>query len=196
MSTWLTWRFWYEVLSSLGFGIASSLVPVLNSEIFIVGSLASGLLGPLEISIGLAIGHAIGKLIIFVGIRKGKDSRWFRHKEPKPVEPGSWRDKLRRWNVKAAHAVEHPKWGVAILMFSTITGVPPGVSHVDLRGNDEDAHHALHGHHGHRLLPAVLCLGAGHGVGHRPVHLRQVLGPAGHRRSLSSRPRLLSPSSR
>ena len=125
MSTWLTWRFWYEVLSSLGFGIASSLVPVLNSEIFIVGSLASGLLGPLEISIGLAIGHAIGKLVIFVGIRKGKDSRWFRHKEPKLVEPGSWRDKLRRWNVKAAHAVEHPKWGVAILMFSTITGVPP-----------------------------------------------------------------------
>ncbi|WP_130865530.1 hypothetical protein [Acidipropionibacterium timonense] len=122
---WLTWRFWYEILSALGFGIASSLIPVLNSEIFIVGSLASGLLGPLEVSIGLAIGHAIGKLIMFIGIRQGKNLKWFKHKEPKPAPPGSWRERLGRWNDHAARAVEHPRWGLVILMVSAITGVPP-----------------------------------------------------------------------
>ena len=48
MEVYLTWQFWYQVLSAFAFGVASSLVPVLNSELFIVGALGSRLLGPLE----------------------------------------------------------------------------------------------------------------------------------------------------
>ena len=46
MEVYLTWQFWYQVLSAFAFGVASSLVPVLNSELFIVGALGSRLLGP------------------------------------------------------------------------------------------------------------------------------------------------------
>ena len=70
MGVYLTWQFWYQVLSAFAFGIASSLVPVLNSELFIVGALGSQLLGPLEVALGLALGHGVGKQIMFVGIRK------------------------------------------------------------------------------------------------------------------------------
>lgn len=38
MEVYLTWQFWYQVLSAFAFGVASSLVPVLNSELFIVGA--------------------------------------------------------------------------------------------------------------------------------------------------------------
>lgn len=122
---WLTARFWYEIASAFGFGIVSSLVPILNSEIFIVGSLASGLLGPLEVSIGLALGHGVGKVIMFQAIRHGRRLKWFAPREKKPVPEGSWRDRWRRWNARAALLVEHDKWGPAILLFSAISGVPP-----------------------------------------------------------------------
>ncbi len=122
---WLTLRFWYEVLSAFGFGIASSLIPVLNSEIFIVGSLASGLLGPLQVSIGLALGHGLGKQIMFLGIRKGRQLSWFTPKQKKPAPPGSWRQRWGRWNANVAHLVENPRWGMPILLFSAITGIPP-----------------------------------------------------------------------
>lgn len=124
-SLWLTARFWYEVLSAFGFGVVSSLVPVLNSEIFIVGAMASGLLGPLEMAIGLAVGHWVGKLAMFLAIRHGRDLPVFRRREPKPAPPGSRRERLRRWNDRAAHWVEDPRWGVPILLVSAITGIPP-----------------------------------------------------------------------
>ena len=82
MGVYLTWQFWYQVLSAFAFGIASSLVPVLNSELFIVGALGSQLLGPLEVALGLALGHGVGKQIMFVGIRKGSESRGSSTKSP------------------------------------------------------------------------------------------------------------------
>lgn len=96
MEVYLTWQFWYQVLSAFAFGVASSLVPVLNSELFIVGALGSKLLGPLEVALGLALGHGVGKQIMFIGIRRGSNSQWIKHKEPKPVPEGSWRWRLRR----------------------------------------------------------------------------------------------------
>lgn len=125
MEVYLTWQFWYQVLSAFAFGVASSLVPVLNSELFVVGALGSRLLGPLEVALGLALGHGVGKQVMFVGIRKGSNSRWIKHKEPKPVAVGSWRWRLRRWNDQAAHIVETPRRGMPLLFFSAITGIPP-----------------------------------------------------------------------
>lgn len=124
-AVWMTARFWYEILSAFGFGVASSLVPVLNSEVFIVGSLASGLLGPLEVSIGLALGHGLGKQIIFLAVRKGRRLRWFTPKERKAAPPGSWRERWRRWNGRTARLVEDRRWGTPILLVSAITGIPP-----------------------------------------------------------------------
>lgn len=122
---WLTGRFWYEIASAFGFGVVSSLVPILNSEIFIVGSLASGLLGPLEVSVGLALGHGVGKVIMFLAVRNGRKLKWFAPREKKPVPDGSWRARWRRWNTRVAHLVENPRWGMPILLFSAVSGIPP-----------------------------------------------------------------------
>lgn len=124
-AAWMTGRFWYEMASAFGFGIASSIVPVLNSEIFLVGALATGLVGPVSVSIGLALGHGLGKFIIFVAIRRGRQLKWFAPKEKKPPTPGSWRERWRRWNARSALLVEDPRWGTPILLISASTGVPP-----------------------------------------------------------------------
>lgn len=125
VATWMTTRFWYEILSAFGYGVASSIVPVLNSEIFLVGALATGLVGPVSVSVGLALGHTLGKLVIFLAIRRGSQLRWFTPKEKKPPMPGSWRERWQRWNARSAYLVEDPRWGTPILLISSISGVPP-----------------------------------------------------------------------
>ena len=32
---------------------------------------------------------------------------------------------MRRWNDRAAHIVETPRWGMPLLFFSATTGIPP-----------------------------------------------------------------------
>ncbi|MGJ6979344.1 VTT domain-containing protein [Aestuariimicrobium soli] len=127
--TWLqalvTWHQWVEVASSIGYGILSSIVPIFHTEAFIVAAVGSKVLGPIELSIGLAIGHAIGKQMMFQAVRRGRNLPWMRKHTEKEVDPDSWRAKWRRWSTKTAHLVENPRWGYPILFVSAATGIPP-----------------------------------------------------------------------
>lgn len=127
-------RFWYEMLSAFGFGVLSSVVPIFNSEAFIVAAQASRLLTPLSMAIGLGLGHGVGKQIIFLGVRHGKDLPFI--KRQVGIEPplGSRREKWRTWTLSLAHLVETPKWGHPILFMAAVTGVPPVFAVVLLAG--------------------------------------------------------------
>lgn len=126
LETWfLTWHQWVEIFSSIGYGILSSIIPIFHTEAFIVAAAGSKLLGPLELSVGLAVGHTIGKQVMFLAVRKGKKLPWLKDREPKPVPEDSWRAKWRRWSTKTARLVENPKWGYPILFVSAASGVPP-----------------------------------------------------------------------
>lgn len=121
----VTWHQWVEVGSSIGYGILSSIVPLFHTEAFIVAAVGAKVLGPIELSIGLAIGHAIGKQIMFLAVRHGKKLPWINQRGEKDVDPGSWRGRWRRWSTRTAHLVEDPRWGYPILFVSAATGLPP-----------------------------------------------------------------------
>ncbi|CAI9410260.1 MULTISPECIES: VTT domain-containing protein [Aestuariimicrobium] len=121
----ISWHQWLEVISSIGYGVLSSIVPVFHTEAFIVAAAASNLLGPVELSVGLAIGHTIGKQVMFLAVRHGKKLPWLNRGEPVQVPAGSWRARWRRWSARTARLVENPRWGMPILFVSSATGAPP-----------------------------------------------------------------------
>lgn len=123
----MTWAFCWQILSSFGFGVLSSVVPVFNSEAFIVAAQAAHLAGPLAISIGLALGHGVGKQVIFLAIRHGRKLPFAStHLNPRhPPQPGTWRARWRAWAERTAHLVESPQWGIPILFVSSASGIPP-----------------------------------------------------------------------
>lgn len=118
-------RFWAEMLSAFGYGILSSIVPVFHTEAFIIAGVATGVLGLLPMSIGLALGHAVGKQAMFQAVRQGKRLPAFAKREPKVHEPGSWRARWQSWGQRTAKVVESPRWGYPLLFVSAATGIPP-----------------------------------------------------------------------
>lgn len=121
----ITWHQWVEILSSIGYGVLSSIVPIFHTEAFIVAAMGAKVLGPLELSVGLAVGHTIGKQIMFLAVRHGKRLPWMARHRAKEVEATSWRARWRRWSDRTTHLVENPRWGYPILFVSAATGLPP-----------------------------------------------------------------------
>lgn len=117
--------FWSQLGAAFGFGVLSSLVPAFNSEIFIAAAQASRTVGPLALSIGLALGHGLGKQIVFLAIRRGKDLPYLTKHREREVPPGSWRARWRAWGQRTALIVETPHWGYPLLFVSAVTGIPP-----------------------------------------------------------------------
>lgn len=118
-------RFWLEFASAFGYGAASAVVPILNAEVFIVGALATGLLGPMAIALGMSLGHTAGKLGLLLAIRGGKQLPWLAARRERPVPPGSWRDRWRRWSLRTARLVEDPRYGLPLVFVSAAIGLPP-----------------------------------------------------------------------
>ena len=121
----LTLRFWAEVLSSVGYGVLSSVVPIFHTEAFIIASLAAGVLGVLPLTIGLTIGQTIGKQLMFLAVRHGKQLPVVQQRKSKPLDPNSWRARWKSWSERTAHLVESPRWGYPLLFISGAVGVPP-----------------------------------------------------------------------
>ena len=121
----ITWHQWIEVFSSIGYGILSSIVPIFHTEAFIVAAVGAKVLSPLELSIGLAVGHTIGKQMMFLAVRHGKKLPWMERQSAKEVEASSWRGRWRRWSNRTTHLVENPRWGYPILFVSAAAGLPP-----------------------------------------------------------------------
>lgn len=121
----MTLRWWLEVLSAIGYGVLSSIIPIFHTEAFIIASQASKVLDPIPMSIGLAVGSTIGKQLMFLGVRHGRKMRFIKERKLKEVPPDSWRGRWRRWSEKSARLVEDPKWGFPLLFISSATGLPP-----------------------------------------------------------------------
>jgi len=56
------WRAFTEFFVSVGYGLLSSLVPVFNSEIYIVASQVGGFTDEVTTAVGCAVGQTIGKV--------------------------------------------------------------------------------------------------------------------------------------
>jgi membrane protein YqaA with SNARE-associated domain len=78
------WPELVALLASIGFGIVSAIVPIVNAEAYVIASQMSAVIGPIPIAIGIAIGQTIGKLLPF-GVREAE--RLCRHRRAQKQRP-------------------------------------------------------------------------------------------------------------
>ena len=85
------WPELVALLTSIGFGIVSAIIPIVNAEAYVIASQMSAVVGPIPIAIGIAIGQTIGKLLLFFGVREGKELPFVKHRrelqKQRPVGP-------------------------------------------------------------------------------------------------------------
>lgn len=121
---------WPEVvalLTSIGYGILSAIVPVINAEAYVVASQVTAVAGAVPIAVGIAIGQTAGKVAMFYAVREGRRLSFFtsRREESRsrPVSPGR-----RRWRAfvdRLLQLVGDPRWGLPITFLASFVGIPP-----------------------------------------------------------------------
>src|SRR3954471_14303752 len=95
----MTWQLLLEFLGSIAYGVLSSLIPIFNSEIYIVASQVGGFAEEAAAAIGCAVGQGIGKVGIVLALRRGATSGWVQRLRDRPRKPaGKFRTRLRGWS--------------------------------------------------------------------------------------------------
>jgi membrane protein YqaA with SNARE-associated domain len=121
------WADVLALLTSIGFGTLSAVVPIANAETYVIASQVSAVAGPVPIAIGVGIGQTIGKLLLFLGVRRGKEFAIVRrrreHRQSKPVGPV--RAKFRAIVAKLLDLVGQKRWGLPIVGIAAVVGIPP-----------------------------------------------------------------------
>jgi membrane protein YqaA with SNARE-associated domain len=123
------WADVLALLTSIGFGTLSAIVPIANAETYVIASQVSAVAGPIPIAIGVGIGQTIGKLLLFLGVRRGREfaivrrRREQREQKPQPVGPA--RAKFRAIVAKLLSLVGQKRWGLPIVGIAAVVGIPP-----------------------------------------------------------------------
>jgi membrane protein YqaA with SNARE-associated domain len=121
------WAELLALLTSMGFGVISAVVPVVNAEAYIVTSQMTALAGAVPIAIGVGIGQMVGKLLLFLGVRRGREFAIFRRRRAegrrRPVGPTrAW---LRAFTARLLDLVGQTRWGLPIVLLAAVVGIPP-----------------------------------------------------------------------
>ncbi|WP_152363522.1 hypothetical protein [Microlunatus speluncae] len=136
----LGWPELVALLTSLGFGVVSAIVPIANAEAYVIASQVTAVAGPIPIAVGVGLGQSVGKLLLFLGIRRGRDFWFFRRRQhppaPAPVdnpEPSDqpltrmarFRAWLHRIVARLLELVGTNSWGLPIVLVAAVVGLPP-----------------------------------------------------------------------
>jgi membrane protein YqaA with SNARE-associated domain len=121
------WPELVALLTSIGFGVVSAIVPVVNAEAYVIASQVSAVVGPIPIAIGTAIGQTIGKLVLFFGVREGKELPFVKHRRDlhRQRSIGPARARFRAVVAKLLDLVGQKRWGLPIVLIAAIVGFPP-----------------------------------------------------------------------
>jgi membrane protein YqaA with SNARE-associated domain len=124
-----SWQAVIEFVVSIGYGLLSSLVPIFNSEIYIVASQIGGFAAEVTTAVGCAVGQTIGKVGIVLALRRGGSSglaRRLRQRRERPRKPaGRFRTRLRAWSDRMVGFLGRRWWGVLIVFLSACVYIPP-----------------------------------------------------------------------
>ena len=121
------WPELVALLTSVGFGVVSAVVPVINAETYVVGSQVTAVAGAVPIAIGVGIGQMVGKLILFLSVRQGKELSFIRHRraEARKAPVGRTRAQFRAAMERLLVLVGQKRWGVPIVLLAAVVGLPP-----------------------------------------------------------------------
>ncbi len=115
------------LLTSIGFGVISALIPIVNAEAYVIASQWSAAAGPIPVAIGIGLGQTVGKLLLFLGVRRGKEFPFVQHRrERRQTKPVS-RTRLRVRSVMSflLTLVGQKRWGLPIVFLAAVVGIPP-----------------------------------------------------------------------
>jgi membrane protein YqaA with SNARE-associated domain len=125
----VNWQPLIEFLVSVGYGLLSSVVPIFNTEIYIVASQVGGFTEKVTTAVGCAVGQAIGKGGIVLALRAGGRSglvRRLRERRERPRKPaGRVRTRPRAWSDRMVGLLGKRWWGVLIVFVSACVYIPP-----------------------------------------------------------------------
>lgn len=121
------WPDLLALLTSICFGVVSAVVPIANAEAYVIASQVSAVAGAIPIAVGVGVGQSIGKLLLFAGVRRGKDFPFIRrHREKaRNTEVGPARQKFREFVQRLLDLVGTNRWGLPIVMLAAVVGIPP-----------------------------------------------------------------------
>ena len=95
----MNWQPLIEFFVSVGYGLLSSLVPIFNSELYIVASQVGGFTEEVTTAVGCAVGQTIGKVGTVLALRGSGHSRLvrrLRERRERPRKPaGRFRTRFR-----------------------------------------------------------------------------------------------------
>lgn len=113
----------------------SSIVPVFNSEVYLLATQALGVTAEVTAALGLAVGQTIGKIVLLLALRHGTKlpilqrqlarSRQRAAHQAERRPPGRLRLTYRRWSERLLELIGHSHWGPLIIFLSAATGLPP-----------------------------------------------------------------------
>jgi membrane protein YqaA with SNARE-associated domain len=125
----VNWQPLIEFFVSVGYGLLSSLVPIFNSELYIVASQVGGFTEEVTTAVGCAVGQMIGKVGTVLALRGSGRSRLvrrLRERRERPRKPaGRVRTKLRAWSDRLLGLLGERWTGVPIVFFSACVAIPP-----------------------------------------------------------------------
>ena len=123
----LGWGDVAALVTSVGYGVLSAVVPVVNAEAYVVASQVSRVAGPVAVALGLAVGQTIGKVLLFYGVRRGKAVSTARHRDDRTRTRtvGPARARLRVVVQTLLDLVGQKRWGLPITLVAAVVGLPP-----------------------------------------------------------------------
>ena len=122
-------------LAALAFGLGSSVIPVLNAEVYAVATAAGGPAVAVASVLGVAVGQTAGKVAMLVLVRRGMSGSFMTRRrgrradvdplaEPPGVVP-TWRQTLARWSDSLLRQMDRPVVGGLVVLLSSVVGLPP-----------------------------------------------------------------------
>jgi membrane protein YqaA with SNARE-associated domain len=123
----MTWGVLLAWLTSVAFGVVSAIIPVVNAEVYVLVSQVSAVAGVVPVAVGVGIGQTIGKCLLFLGVRRGRQFRFVReHRAAGRTAPRgrvrqAWHDALQL----LLRLVGTKRWGLPITFLAAVVGIPP-----------------------------------------------------------------------
>ncbi len=116
-----------ELVTSIGYGVLSALVPLANAEGYVVVSGMSSIGRAVPVVAGIALGQTLGKVLLFLGVRRGKQFPFVRRERVRlrRQSVGPARRKLRRTLTGLLRLVGEKRWGLPIVLLAAVVGFPP-----------------------------------------------------------------------
>lgn len=121
------WGAFAALLASVGFGVLSAVVPLANAEAYVFASQMSQTAGPLSVALGIAVGQTIGKVLLFYGVRRGKEFKGVKRRRAvlRSQAVGPTRARVRALLAGLLALVGQKRWGLPITFVAAVVGIPP-----------------------------------------------------------------------